>query len=62
MMNFEDRLASAAAPPQDAPYLLEPMIDGFMEEPSGAVQLEMLTATAAWPVGFFVFKEICLTI
>lgn len=29
----------------DAPYLLEPMIDGFMEEPSGAVQLEMLTAT-----------------
>jgi len=30
---------------EDAPYLLEPMIDGFMEEPSGAVQLEMLTAT-----------------
>lgn len=29
---------------EDAPYLLEPMIDGFMEESSGAVQLEMLTA------------------
>mmetsp|Transcript_39746 Transcript_39746/g.91916 ORF Transcript_39746/g.91916 Transcript_39746/m.91916 type:complete len:831 (+) Transcript_39746:250-2742(+) len=28
---------------EDAPYLLEPMIDSFMEE-SGAVQLEMLTA------------------
>lgn len=28
----------------DAPYLLEPMIDGFLEEPSGAVRLEMLTA------------------
>lgn len=30
---------------EDAPYLLEPMIDGFMEETSGAVRLEMLTAT-----------------
>ncbi|CAJ1333733.1 unnamed protein product [Effrenium voratum] len=29
---------------EDAPYLLEPMIDSFMEE-VGAVQLEMLTAT-----------------
>lgn len=29
---------------EDAPYLLEPMIDGFCEEPSGAVRLEMLTA------------------
>jgi len=29
---------------EDAPYLLEPMIDGFLEEPSGAVRLEMLTA------------------
>merc|ERR1719221_1931176 len=29
----------------DAPYLLEPMIDGFVEEGSGAVRLEMLTAT-----------------
>ncbi|CAE7162401.1 apdG, partial [Symbiodinium pilosum] len=28
---------------EDAPYLLEPMIDSFMEE-SGVVQLEMLTA------------------
>lgn len=28
----------------DAPYLLEPMIDGFLEEPSGAVRLETLTA------------------
>mmetsp|Transcript_120900 Transcript_120900/g.341896 ORF Transcript_120900/g.341896 Transcript_120900/m.341896 type:complete len:836 (-) Transcript_120900:237-2744(-) len=30
---------------KDAPYLLEPMIDGFLEEPNGAVRLEMLTAT-----------------
>jgi len=30
---------------EDAPYLLEPMIDGFLEEPSGSVRLEMLTAT-----------------
>lgn len=30
---------------EDAPYLLEPMIDGFLEETSGAVRLEMLTAT-----------------
>mmetsp|Transcript_35627 Transcript_35627/g.81662 ORF Transcript_35627/g.81662 Transcript_35627/m.81662 type:complete len:619 (-) Transcript_35627:65-1921(-) len=29
---------------EDAPYLLEPLIDGFMEELSGAVRLEMLTA------------------
>jgi len=29
---------------EDAPYLLEPMIDGFSEEQSGAVRLEMLTA------------------
>mmetsp|Transcript_122521 Transcript_122521/g.357768 ORF Transcript_122521/g.357768 Transcript_122521/m.357768 type:complete len:838 (-) Transcript_122521:218-2731(-) len=29
---------------EDAPYLLEPMIDGFLEEPSGSVRLEMLTA------------------
>jgi len=29
---------------EDAPYLLEPMIDGFCEEVSGAVRLEMLTA------------------
>lgn len=29
---------------EDAPYLLEPMIDGFLEEPSGTVRLEMLTA------------------
>jgi len=29
---------------EDAPYLLEPMIDGFLEEISGAVRLEMLTA------------------
>mmetsp|Transcript_13577 Transcript_13577/g.31919 ORF Transcript_13577/g.31919 Transcript_13577/m.31919 type:complete len:632 (-) Transcript_13577:63-1958(-) len=29
---------------EDAPYLLEPMIDNFMEELSGAVRLEMLTA------------------
>lgn len=29
---------------EDAPYLLEPMIDSFMEESSGVVQLEMLTA------------------
>uniref|UniRef100_A0A7S4RGM6 AP complex subunit beta n=1 Tax=Alexandrium monilatum TaxID=311494 RepID=A0A7S4RGM6_9DINO len=29
---------------EDAPYLLEPMIDSFLEEPSGAVRLEMLTA------------------
>jgi len=29
---------------EDAPYLLEPMIDNFMEEQSGAVKLEMLTA------------------
>mmetsp|Transcript_91156 Transcript_91156/g.162290 ORF Transcript_91156/g.162290 Transcript_91156/m.162290 type:complete len:844 (+) Transcript_91156:250-2781(+) len=29
---------------EDAPYLLEPMIDGFLEEPSGPVRLEMLTA------------------
>lgn len=29
---------------EDAPYLLEPMIDGFLEEQSGAVRLEMLTA------------------
>lgn len=29
---------------EDAPYLLEPMIDGFMEEASGSVRLEMLTA------------------
>mmetsp|Transcript_92943 Transcript_92943/g.266419 ORF Transcript_92943/g.266419 Transcript_92943/m.266419 type:complete len:839 (+) Transcript_92943:187-2703(+) len=28
----------------DAPYLLEPMIDGFVEEVSGAVKLEMITA------------------
>lgn len=28
----------------DAPYLLEPMIENFVEEPSGAVRLEMLTA------------------
>merc|ERR1719335_493469 len=30
---------------EDAPYLLEPMIDGFLEETSGPVRLEMLTAT-----------------
>lgn len=30
---------------EDAPYLLEPMIDGFTEEVSGSVRLEMLTAT-----------------
>merc|ERR1719254_346788 len=30
---------------EDAPYLLEPMIDNFLEETSGAVRLEMLTAT-----------------
>jgi vesicle coat complex subunit len=30
---------------EDAPYLLEPMIDGFLEETSGSVRLEMLTAT-----------------
>lgn len=29
---------------EDAPYLLEPMIDSFLEEPNGAVRLEMLTA------------------
>jgi len=29
---------------EDAPYLLEPMIDGFLEETSGAVRLEMITA------------------
>lgn len=29
---------------EDAPYLLEPMIDGFLEEQSSAVRLEMLTA------------------
>lgn len=29
---------------EDAPYLLEPMIDGFLEEQSGLVRLEMLTA------------------
>merc|ERR1719506_2913994 len=29
---------------EDAPYLLEPMIDGFLEETSGSVRLEMLTA------------------
>eukprot|EP00928_Gymnodinium_smaydae_P079144 TRINITY_DN6314_c0_g2_i1.p1 TRINITY_DN6314_c0_g2~~TRINITY_DN6314_c0_g2_i1.p1 ORF type:complete len:874 (-),score=199.29 TRINITY_DN6314_c0_g2_i1:189-2534(-) len=29
---------------EDAPYLLEPMIDGFLEETSGPVRLEMLTA------------------
>jgi len=29
---------------EDAPYLMEPMIDGFLEEPSGAVRLEMLTS------------------
>ncbi|CAE8620563.1 unnamed protein product, partial [Polarella glacialis] len=29
---------------EDAPYLLEPMIDGFMEEQNGSVRLEMLTA------------------
>eukprot|EP00428_Durinskia_dybowskii_P013958 CAMPEP_0170223240 /NCGR_PEP_ID=MMETSP0116_2-20130129/11318_1 /TAXON_ID=400756 /ORGANISM="Durinskia baltica, Strain CSIRO CS-38" /LENGTH=834 /DNA_ID=CAMNT_0010473939 /DNA_START=28 /DNA_END=2532 /DNA_ORIENTATION=+ len=29
---------------EDAPYLLEPMIDGFVEEQSGSVRLEMLTA------------------
>jgi len=29
---------------EDAPYLIEPMIDGFLEEVSGAVRLEMLTA------------------
>lgn len=29
---------------EDAPYLLEPMIDGFLEENSGSVRLEMLTA------------------
>lgn len=29
---------------EDAPYLLEPMIDGFLEESSGSVRLEMLTA------------------
>jgi len=30
----------------EAPYLIEPMIDNFTEEPSGAVRLEMLTAAA----------------
>lgn len=29
---------------EDAPYLLEPMIDGFVEETSNSVRLEMLTA------------------
>mmetsp|Transcript_21961 Transcript_21961/g.55959 ORF Transcript_21961/g.55959 Transcript_21961/m.55959 type:complete len:561 (+) Transcript_21961:233-1915(+) len=29
---------------EDAPYLLEPMINGFLEETSGNVRLEMLTA------------------
>ncbi|CAK0873959.1 unnamed protein product [Prorocentrum cordatum] len=29
---------------EDAPYLLEPMIDSFLDEQSGAVWLEMLTA------------------
>lgn len=29
---------------EDAPYLVEPMIDSFLEESSGAVRLEMLTA------------------
>merc|ERR1719262_1685606 len=29
---------------EDAPYLLEPMIDGFLEEQNGSVRLEMLTA------------------
>eukprot|EP00927_Polykrikos_kofoidii_P026605 TRINITY_DN2365_c0_g3_i1.p1 TRINITY_DN2365_c0_g3~~TRINITY_DN2365_c0_g3_i1.p1 ORF type:complete len:864 (+),score=182.63 TRINITY_DN2365_c0_g3_i1:88-2592(+) len=29
---------------EDAPYLLEPMIEGFAEEASGAVRLEMLTS------------------
>lgn len=29
---------------EDAPYLLEPMIDGFLDEPNAAVRLEMLTA------------------
>merc|ERR1719261_1041520 len=28
---------------EEAPYLIEPLIDGFLEEQSGAVQLEMLT-------------------
>jgi len=28
----------------DAPYLMEPMIDGFLDETSGGVRLEMLTA------------------
>lgn len=30
---------------EDAPYLLESMIDSFLEESSGSVRLEMLTAT-----------------
>eukprot|EP00930_Biecheleria_cincta_P082420 TRINITY_DN72156_c0_g1_i1.p1 TRINITY_DN72156_c0_g1~~TRINITY_DN72156_c0_g1_i1.p1 ORF type:complete len:839 (+),score=187.58 TRINITY_DN72156_c0_g1_i1:175-2691(+) len=30
---------------EDAPYLLEPMIQNFMEEQNGAVRLETLTAT-----------------
>lgn len=30
---------------EDAPYLLEPMIDNFLEEASGAVRLEMMTAS-----------------
>jgi len=29
---------------EDAPYLLEPMIDSFLDEPNGSVRLEMLTA------------------
>lgn len=29
---------------EDAPYLLEPMVHGFNEEPSGAVRLEIITA------------------
>jgi hypothetical protein len=30
---------------EDAPYILEPLFDGFLDESSGAVKLEMLTAS-----------------